>query len=209
MVSAPESKLQSWTNPRCKTSFGQFVNLDKICMKSKLQIGIYCGVIVAPVVLQAAVLSSLQPFLVNHYTFDRPFGGNFDSTVELDLGVDQTDIVLLNGAPRIADAAWRGSTYSLQTGQNSDHFSNDDWKAGIQFTSTAESTLFGTKHVTGISLMGWFKPLGDLFNNPSPNTNTLGGEDRYNAFGLFGLLRGDENLENTDGHAVLRAVGSD
>ncbi|QEG35403.1 LamG domain-containing protein [Bythopirellula goksoeyrii] len=171
-------------------------------MKAYLLFGICNCVVFISGVLQAAVLPSLQSSLANYYSFDRPLGGNFDSLIEIDLGTDQTNIALLNGAPRIADAAWSGSTYSLQTGQNSDTLSNDDWKAGIQFLSSAESTLIGTKHVTGISLMGWFKPLGNHFDNPSLNTNTPAGEDRYNAFGLFGLLRGDENLGNTDGHAV-------
>lgn len=143
--------------------------------------------------------------MVNHYTFDRPLGGNINSPIEVDLETDQTAIALLNGASRIADAAWGASTYSLQAGPNGDSVSNDGWKAGIQFPSSWESTLVGTKHVTGISLMDWFKPLGDRFNNPSPNTTTPDGTDQFNAFGLFGILRGDENLEHIDGH-VVRAL---
>jgi hypothetical protein len=149
----------------------------------------------------AAVLESLQPFLVNHYTFDNPFDADPLATVELDLGSDITNIQLLNGAPRVADGAWWGSHYSLETGQKNPG-PNDDWKAGVMFSSSAESTLAGTYRVTGISIMGWFKPLGDVTSNPSPNTETEDPDDFYNAFGLAGLLRGDSNLDNLDGHTV-------
>jgi hypothetical protein len=145
--------------------------------------------------------------LVNHFTFDNPLGGDIHSSVEVDLGLDHTNINLVNGAPRVADGAWGGSQYSLETGQVSNFFGNDDWKAGIQFSSSEESTLVGTKHGTGVTLMGWFKPLGNRFNNPSPNTNTFfDPNDNFNAFGLFGLLRGDENMEDTDGHSVRALI---
>lgn len=152
--------------------------------------------------LQAAVLPALQPHLVNHYTFDDPLDGSTRNGVQLDLGLDATPIYLLNGAPTIADPAWGGSRRALETRQIGDVPGNDDWKAGVKFDSSEESSLSGTNHVSGISLMGWFKPLGDVFDNPSPDTNTVFPFDRFGAFGLFGLLRGDEELESTDGHAV-------
>jgi hypothetical protein len=139
-----------------------------------------------PSVAAAAVLESLAPFLVNHYTFDNPLGGDLSSNVEVDLGSDLTNIQLLNGAPRVADGAWWGSAYSLETRQNNDA-ENDDWKAGIMFGSSAESTLAGTASATGITLMGWFKPLGGRSNNPSPNTNSEDPDDYYNAFGRRGF----------------------
>jgi Concanavalin A-like lectin/glucanases superfamily len=154
-----------------------------------------------PHLANATVLDSLAPFLVDHYTFDKPLDGDPLSTVELDLGSDSTNINLLNGAPRVADGAWWGSSYSLETRQQNAG-ENDDWKAGIMFGSSAESTLVGTSRVTGITLMGWFKPLGDAADNPSPNTNTENPDDYYNAFGLAGLLRGDSNAGGLDGHAV-------
>jgi hypothetical protein len=162
-----------------------------------------------PSVAAAAVLESLAPFLVNHYTFDNPLGGDPLSNVEVDLGSDLTNIQLLNGAPRVADGAWWGSAYSLETRQNNDA-ENDDWKAGIMFGSSAESTLAGTASATGITLMGWFKPLGGRSNNPSPNTNSEDPDDYYNAFGLAGYLRGDEDLDDLDGHtvrALLEVIG--
>jgi Concanavalin A-like lectin/glucanases superfamily len=70
------------------------------------------------------------------------------------------------------------------------------------FPSSAASTLAGTNHVTGISIMGWFKPLGDADNNPSPNTNTENPDDHFSAFGLAGFLRGDEDVDELDGHSV-------
>jgi len=119
----------------------------------------------------------------------------------LDLGSDATNIHLVNGAPRVVDGAWWGSHYALETGQRNAS-PNDDWKAGTMFSSSATSTLAGTNHVTGITIMGWFKPLGTVSDNPSPDTNTEDPDDLYNAFGLAGLLRGDSNTDGLDGHAV-------
>ncbi len=147
------------------------------------------------------VLESLRPNLIDHYTFDDPKDGDVQSPVEKDLGLDKTDIHLLNGAPRVADGAWAGSKYSLETGQKNGK-PNDDWKAGIMFKNSAESTLKGSSHVTGVTVMGWFKPLGTAADNPSPNTNTADPNDKFGAFGLGGLLRGDEAIGNLDGHAV-------
>jgi hypothetical protein len=174
-------------------------------MKAKYFLPAIAAALVTATFSQAAVLENLRPYLVNHFTFDNPLGGDIHSSVEVDLGLDHTNINLVNGAPRVADGAWGGSQYSLQSGQIN-LLDNDDWKAGIQFSSSEESTLVGTKHVTGITLMGWFKPLGDESNNPSPNTNTGFPFDRFNAFGLFGLLRGDENMEDTDGHSVRALI---
>lgn len=147
-----------------------------------------------------------MPQLVNHYTFDHPADGEIDTAVELDLGSDATSIQLLNGAPRVADGAWGGSQYALETRQISTTPTNDDWKAGVFFDSSTESTLIGTNHVTGVTLMGWFKPLGNEFSNPSPNTNTTFPFDQFNAFGLVGLLRGDEDQPGTDGHSVRALI---
>ena len=101
----------------------------------------------------------------------------------------------------MADAAWDGSHYSLETAQRNSG-PNDDWKAGVMFASSASSTLAGTNHVTSATIMGWFKPLGTIGDNPSPNTNTPQTTDFFNAFGLAGILRGDENVAGLDGHAV-------
>lgn len=158
---------------------------------------------------RVVVLESLRGNLINHYTFDHPKGGDPAATVEIDLGSDHVDINLLNGAPRVADGAWVGSKFSLQTGQKNEK-PNDDWKAGIMFANSAESTLKGSQNVAGVTIMGWFKPLGTVGDNPSPNTTTPNPTDRYNAFGLGGLLRGDEGVNQLDGHAVralLEVIG--
>ena len=47
-----------------------------------------------PGVAAGAVLNSLAPFLVNHYTFDNPLSADPLGTVELDLGSDETNIQL-------------------------------------------------------------------------------------------------------------------
>jgi hypothetical protein len=57
-----------------------------------------------------------------------------------------------------------------------------------------------------VTLAGWFKPLGDVADNPSPNTNTANPGDRYNAFGLFGHLNGDEGGATIDGHTVRALI---
>ena len=158
-----------------------------------------------PGVAAGAVLESLAPFLINHYTFDNPISADPLGTIEADLGSDATPISLINGAPRVADGAWWGSHFSLETGQRNTG-ENDDWKAGVMFPSSAESTLTGTSRVTGTTLMGWFKPLGSGASNPSPNTNTENPDDFYNAFGLAGLLRGDSNTDGLDGHGVRALI---
>jgi hypothetical protein len=153
------------------------------------------------------VLDSLRPYLIDHYTFDNPQGGDPKSPVELDLGSDKTNINLLNGAPRVEDGAFPGSKYSLETGQKNGK-PNDDWKAGIMFKNSAESTLKGSQKIAGVTIMGYFKPL--TADMPTLNTNTAAPTDRYNAIGLGGLLRGDENLHTLDGHAVralLEVIG--
>ncbi|TWT90517.1 hypothetical protein Mal64_09080 [Pseudobythopirellula maris] len=157
----------------------------------------------------AGVPAALQPHLINHYTFDDPQGGDPGSATELDLGLDATPIQLLNGAPRVIDGAWGGSVYALETRQNNSG-PNDDWKAGVFFDSSAESTLGGSNHVTGVTIAGWFKPLGDVGDNPSPNTNSGDPFDTFNAFGLAGLLRGDDGGVGVDGHgvrALLEVIG--
>lgn len=150
----------------------------------------------------AGVLPPLEPFLVNHYTFDNPLDDNLESNTELDLGLDATPIQLINGAPRVLDGAWWGSQYVLETRQLNTG-PNDDWKAGVMFSTSDESTLTGTAGVTGVTIMGWFKPLGTITDNPSPNTGTPYPFDYYNSFGLAGILRGDEEVEaGIDGHTV-------
>jgi len=49
--------------------------------------------------------------------------------------------------------------------------------------------------------MGWFKPLGDVSSNPSPNT-THPIPTTFTMRSPGGFLRGDESLVGTDGHAV-------
>lgn len=169
-----------------------------------------CLLLSAAVAARAGdVLDSLKPNLINHYTFDNPKDGDVKSAIELDLGSDKTNINLINGAPRVEDGAFPGSKYSLETGQKNAK-PNDDWKAGVMFKNSAESTLKGTRQVTQLTIMGWFKPLGATADNPSLNTNTPAPDDKYNAFGLGGLLRGDETVGNLDGHAVralLEVIG--
>jgi hypothetical protein len=155
----------------------------------------------APPYARGDVLPALAPFLRNYYSFDAPAGGNVQSPVEIDQGLDATNVNLFNGAPRVADGAWRGSAHSLEAAQRNTG-PNDDWKAGVMFTSSASSTLVGAKQVIGVSIMGWFKPLGTIADNPSPNTNTSE-DDHYNAFGLAGYLRGDGVTGGgTDGHTA-------
>lgn len=151
------------------------------------------------------VLPALKPNLINHYTFDNPENNDPKSPVEIDLGSDKVNINLINGAPRVADTPWKGSKYSLETGQKEGK-PNDDWKAGIMYANSAESKLNGSKNVTGLTVMGWFKPLAGPEVMPALNTNTADNpNDRYNAIGLAGLLRGDENTPRLDGH-VVRAL---
>ncbi|HVT81444.1 MAG TPA: LamG domain-containing protein [Phycisphaerae bacterium] len=165
-----------------------------------------CAILLSgPTARAGDVLESLKPNLINHYTFDNPKDGDAKSSVELDLGSDKTNINLINGAPRVEDGAWAGSKYSLETGQKNGK-PNDDWKAGVMFKSSAESTLKGSQHVTQLTIMGWFKPLGAAADNPSLNTNTPAPDDKYNAFGLGGLLRGDETVGTLDGHAVRALI---
>jgi hypothetical protein len=163
---------------------------------------ILCGsILVAPACFAGEVLESLKPNLINYYSFDNPKDGDVKAEVEVDQGSDKTDIHLLNGAPRVADTPYPGSKYSLETGQRNTG-PNDDWKAGVMFKSSAESTLKGSKDAAQITIMGWFKPFGGAEMMPNLNTNTENPTDRYNAIGLGGLLRGDEGAPGLDGHAV-------
>jgi hypothetical protein len=163
-----------------------------------LRVAIVIGLLAS--VAQAQVLESLKPNLINHYSFDNPKNNDPKSDTEVDQGSDKTDIHLINGAPRVEDGAFPGSKYSIQTGQKEGP--GNDWKAGVMFKTSAESTLKGTKHVTGATVMGWFKPLGEPAEYPALNTNTENPTDRYNAFGMAGLLRGDETVGSLDGHGV-------
>ncbi|HVT90947.1 MAG TPA: LamG domain-containing protein [Tepidisphaeraceae bacterium] len=165
--------------------------------------------LIARPIVAGEVLPSLQPNLINHFTFDNPENGDPKSIVELDLGSDKVNINLLNGAPRVPDGAWSGSKYSLETGQKNTK-PNDDWKAGVMFQSSADSKLHGSQNVAGVTIMGWFKPLAGPEGNPSINTNQPNSTTRYNAFGLAGLLRGDEGVGKLDGHvvrALLEVIG--
>lgn len=161
-----------------------------------------CGILAfAPVSLAGDVLPALKPNLINHYTFDNPKEGDVKSDTEVDQGSDKTDIKLMNGAPRLTDTPYPGSKYSLETGQKNGS-PNDDWKAGVMFKSSAESTLKGSKNIGGLTIMGWFKPFVGSETMPHLNTGTEDPNDRYNAIGLAGLLRGDEGTTGLDGHAV-------
>lgn len=132
------------------------------------------------------VVPSLARNLVAYYDFEHPASGG---AVERDQGRSGTDLRVLNGAPRVRD----GLRHALQTGQNSDVASNDDWKAGV-YSPTGVPSLRAFNAARQITVMGWFKTTGV---NPSPNTVTEDPSDYYNAVGLAGVLTGD-----SDGHAV-------
>jgi hypothetical protein len=127
--------------------------------------------------------------LVNRYTFDNPLAGN--AAVESDLGSDNTPINLFNGALRVADGAFPGSAFSFKSGPVADPPANNDFKAGVFFPGgSATSTLGGTANVTGVTIMGWFKPLVA----PSGTTS------------MIGLIRGDAGGVATtyhDGRALI------
>lgn len=140
------------------------------------------------------VLPGLVSNLVCRYDFEHPVATN--AAKETDLGLSHTDLLLINGgaAMRVTDGAYRGSNNALQTQPVSPTAtSNDDWKAGLYQTNGVTS-LTNFSAVTGITLMGWAKPIG---LNPNLDTTTAATNDYYNAIGLFGLLSG-----NSEGHAV-------
>jgi hypothetical protein len=142
---------------------------------------------------QGPVHPSVRPHLVAYYDFDHPQPG--DPLLEQDRGRSGTEIELLNGAPRVRDAAYPGAGLALQTAQvGPDVSGNDDFKAGI-YSASGVRTLRGLNGVRGVTVMGWFKRQMD--DQPALNTTTPDPADRYNAIGLAGLLSGD-----SDGHAV-------
>lgn len=144
--------------------------------------------------LDPFVLPELGSNLVAHYTFDNPVDG--DPTKEADQGYSGTTIDLVNGGRemRVADRAYPGAGRALQTQQVSATVnSRDDWKAGVYDVNGVDSLrpFAGADETT---IMGWFKPTGEL---PALNSNTANLTDRYNAIGLAGILTG-----TSDGHAV-------
>jgi Concanavalin A-like lectin/glucanases superfamily len=153
---------------------------------------ILAGVLVAVVALQA------RAALVDSYTFDDPVPG--DSFSEVDQGSDGVNLwVFYGGLQRVVGNAFPGSGNALQTGAVSTppgplspHATspgNDDMKAGISFASSAVSPLVGTEQVTGITIMGWFKPTQPIVGTTS----------------LMALLRGDSGADDTphDGRALM------
>ncbi len=120
----------------------------------------------------ALVSVSAEAGLVNRFTFDNPLAG--DATRETDLGSDATPINLFNGATRTAGGAFPGSAFALKTGPIADPPTNNDHKAGIFFPNGSSapnaSTLLGTANVTGITIMGWFKPTAA----PAGTTSMIG-----------------------------------
>jgi hypothetical protein len=142
----------------------------------------------------SVVLPGLTNNLVCYYDFEHPVATN--AAQEADLGLSGTDLDLVNGAAamRTGDGAYPGSHGSLQTQQvNPASAGNDDWKAGV-YRAGGVASLNGFNAASGITLMGWVKPIGP---NPSHNSETPAPEDFYNAVGLFGVLSGD-----SDGHNV-------
>lgn len=137
-----------------------------------------------------SVFPSLARNLVAYYDFEHPVRGN--PALERDLGRSGTDLALVNGGAdmRVRD---RGG-HALETRQVAPTVAgNDDWKAGV-YSPDGVATLRAFNAVREITVMGWFKVIGDL---PAPNSNTPAPNDRYNAIGLAGVLSGD-----SDGHAV-------
>jgi transcription-repair coupling factor (superfamily II helicase) len=140
------------------------------------------------------VLPALANDLVCHYDFDHPVEG--EDHLESNLGRSGTRLRLINGGAdmRDDDPAYPGARRSLRTQQvNPAMQGNDDWKAGV-YEPQGVASLHGFNAVSGITLMGWVKPLGP---HPSPNSTTDMPDDTYNAVGLFGLLSG-----TSDGHEV-------
>ncbi|WP_327590616.1 PQQ-dependent sugar dehydrogenase [Nonomuraea sp. NBC_00507] len=147
------------------------------------------------------VLPSLRDDLVAAYDFEHPVAG--DPAKERDQGLSGTDITLVNGgaAMRVADRAYRGSTYALQTRQVEPATAgNDDWKAGI-YGETGVPTLRAFNAVQGVTIMGWFKMQG---TGPAPNSNTADPADFFNAIGLAGVLSG--NSQGHDVRALLELI---
>jgi hypothetical protein len=150
----------------------------------------------------SAIISSLQPNLVDYYTFDNPVTGN--AAQEVDQGFGGTNINLVNGgsAMRVAGGAHQGSGQAIQTQQVTPTTSgNNDWKAGI-YNSAGVSTMNAFNHVTQISVAGWVQMTG---TNPNLNSNTASATDYYNAVGLFGILQGGTAAQN-NGHNVRALV---
>ncbi|RSM89602.1 hypothetical protein DMH04_06390 [Kibdelosporangium aridum] len=138
------------------------------------------------------VYPSLTGNLVAYYDFEHT--GN--SAQQADRGRSGTPINLVNGGAdqRVADGAYKGSKFSLQTKQISPTTaSNDDWKAGI-YSADGVPTLRAFNGVRQTTVMGWVKMTGQ---NPSPNSNSANPDDFYGAIGIAGVLSG-----NSDGHAV-------
>ncbi|ONI81190.1 hypothetical protein ALI144C_21875 [Actinosynnema sp. ALI-1.44] len=137
---------------------------------------------------------SLVGNLVARYDFEHPVAGN--PAKEADSGRSGTPIDLVNGGEqaRVADGAYRGSRYSLQTKQvNPLTPGNDDWKAGT-YSAGGVPSLRAFNGVRQTTVMGWVKMTG---RNPSPNSNSANPADFYGAIGIAGVLSG-----NSDGHAV-------
>ncbi|MEV1176038.1 PQQ-dependent sugar dehydrogenase [Nonomuraea sp. NPDC049784] len=147
------------------------------------------------------VLPSLRDHVVAAYDFEHPLPG--DPAQEQDQGLSGANITLVNGgaAMRVADRAYRGSTYALQTRQvNPATAGNDDWKAGV-YGGDGVPALHAFNGVKGVTVMGWFKMQGD---GPALNSNTDNPADRFNAIGLAGLLSG--NSQGHDVRALLELI---
>ncbi|GAA3538822.1 hypothetical protein GCM10022419_018530 [Nonomuraea rosea] len=147
------------------------------------------------------VLPSLRSGVVAAYDFEHPLPA--DPAQEQDQGASGTTISLVNGgaAMRVADRAYKGSTYALQTGQVTPGTTgNDDWKAGV-YGADGVPSLRAFNGVKGVTIMGWFKMLGE---GPALNSNTADPADRYNAIGLAGLLSGDS--QGHDVRALLELI---
>jgi len=148
------------------------------------------------------IIASLQPNLVDYYTFDSPVTGN--AAQEADQGFGGTNINLVNGgaAMRVAGGAHQGSGQAIQTQQVAPTTSgNNDWKAGV-YNAAGVSTMSAFNHVTQISVAGWVQMTG---TNPNLNSNTANANDYYNAVGLFGILQGGTAAQN-NGHNVRALV---
>lgn len=149
--------------------------------------GIRIGLRCLALVLTLGLYTSASGQLVNRYTFDHPVEGN--PAREQDLGSDKTPIDVFNGAQRVEGGAFPGSGLALQS-KPIEGDSNNDHKAGTYFSAGSEgpgaSTMKGTAKVTGISIMGWFKP------TQAPTRTTS----------MTGILRGDEGAANPDPHAA-------
>lgn len=129
--------------------------------------------------------SSLYGQLVSRYTFDHPVAG--DPAREQDLGSDKTPVQLNNGAQRVDGGAFPGSGKALET-KPIEGDTNNDHKAGVFFPDGSKganpSTMKGTSHVTGITIIGWFKPTIDPHGTTS----------------MTGILCGDEGVPKADPH---------